>query len=69
MEPLAYRMRPEHLDEVIGQKHLIGKNGILRKCVEHKKLFSMILYGPAGCGKTTLARVIAGFRHFHNPTK
>ena len=59
MEPLAYRMRPEHLDEVIGQKHLIGKNGILRKCVEHKKLFSMILYGPAGCGKTTLARVIA----------
>jgi putative ATPase len=53
MEPLAYRLRPTCLDEVIGQKHLIGENKILRKCVEKKKLFSMILYGPAGCGKTT----------------
>ena len=59
MEPLAYRMRPTCLNEVIGQKHLIGENKILRKCVEKKKLFSMILYGPAGCGKTTLARVLA----------
>ena len=52
-------MRPETLNEVIGQKHLIGENKILRKCVEKRHLFSMILYGPAGCGKTTLARVIA----------
>ncbi|MGN1344453.1 MAG: replication-associated recombination protein A [Traorella sp.] len=59
MEPLAYRMRPTCLNEVIGQKHLIGENQILRKCVEKKQLFSMILYGPAGCGKTTLARVLA----------
>lgn len=59
MEPLAYRMRPTTIDEVIGQKHLIGENKILRKCIENKHLFSMILYGPAGCGKTTLARVLA----------
>lgn len=59
MEPLAYRMRPERLDDIIGQKHLIGENGILRKCIEKRHLFSMILFGPAGCGKTTLARVIA----------
>lgn len=42
MEPLAYRMRPTTLDEVLGQKHLIGENKILRKCVENKRLFSMI---------------------------
>ena len=59
MEPLAFRMRPTCINEVIGQKHLIGENKILRKCVENKRLFSMILHGPAGCGKTTLARVLA----------
>ena len=58
-QPLAYRMRPEKLDEIVGQKHLIGENKILRKCVENKQLFSMIFFGPPGCGKTTLAMVLA----------
>lgn len=58
-QPLAFRMRPETLDDLIGQQHLIGKNGILRKCIEEQLLFSMILYGPPGTGKTTLATVLA----------
>ena len=58
-QPLAYRMRPEKLDEIVGQEHLIGENKILRKCVENKQLFSMIFFGPPGCGKTTLAMVLA----------
>ena len=52
-------MRPEKLDEIVGQEHLIGENKILRKCVENKQLFSMIFFGPPGCGKTTLAMVLA----------
>ena len=47
-EPLAYRMRPQTLDEVIGQQHLIGKHGVLRRCAEEKTLFSMIFYGAPG---------------------
>lgn len=58
-EPLAYRMRPQTLDEVIGQHHLIGKHGVLRRCAEEKTLFSMIFYGAPGMGKTTLAIVLA----------
>ena len=58
-EPLAYRMRPLKLDDVIGQKHLVGPGMILRRCVEEKRLFSMIFYGPPGMGKTTLATVLA----------
>ncbi len=58
-EPLAYRMRPKTLDEIIGQQHLIGEGCILRRCVEEKKLFSMIFYGAPGMGKTTLATVLA----------
>lgn len=57
--PLAERMRPQSLEEVIGQSHLLGKNEILHKIVENKEPVSLILWGPPGSGKTTLARVIA----------
>lgn len=55
MKPLAYRMRPVHYDDVVGQKHLVGKDGVLRKMLESGHLFSFILYGDPGCGKTTIA--------------
>lgn len=58
-EPLAYRMRPNHLDEIIGQQHLIAPGSVLRSCVEKKQLYSMIFYGAPGMGKTTLAVVLA----------
>ena len=58
-EPLAYRLRPETLDEIIGQKHLVGKNGVIRKCINEDTIFSLIFFGPPGIGKTTLAEVIA----------
>ena len=57
--PLAEQMRPTTLDEVIGQSHLLGDGEILRKIVEHKEPVSLILWGPPGSGKTTLARIIA----------
>ncbi|MEG0686697.1 MAG: AAA family ATPase, partial [Erysipelotrichales bacterium] len=55
---LANLIRPEVLDDVIGQKHLVGKYGVLTKMLSSNKILSMILYGPAGCGKTTIARII-----------
>ena len=58
MEPLAILLRPNKLDDVIGQKHLIGENKVIRNLVNNKKLFSMILYGNPGIGKTTLALAI-----------
>ncbi len=57
--PLAERMRPTKLDGVIGQTHLLGDNGILRQIVDKKEPVSLILWGPPGSGKTTLARIIA----------
>lgn len=59
-QPLAYRMRPRHLDEVVGQQHLVGPGKIIRRMVEAKMLSSMILYGPPGTGKTSIASAIAG---------
>lgn len=57
--PLADRMRPKALDTLVGQDHLIGKETLLREAIENDRVFSMILWGPPGCGKTTLAGIIA----------
>lgn len=57
-KPLALKLAPNSIDEVIGQQHLLGKGKVLRNLVENKKLFSMILYGPPGVGKTSIANAI-----------
>lgn len=59
-QPLAYRMRPASLDEVVGQQHLVGPGKIIRRMVDAGMLSSMILYGPPGTGKTSIASAIAG---------
>ncbi|MDO4940998.1 MAG: replication-associated recombination protein A [Erysipelotrichaceae bacterium] len=72
-QPLAFRMRPETIDEVLGQKDLIGENGVIRKCINNDTIFSSIFFGSPGIGKTTLARVIANelkksYRNFNAVT-
>ncbi|MDR1416685.1 MAG: replication-associated recombination protein A [Prevotellaceae bacterium] len=57
--PLAERLRPQTLDDYVGQQHLVGENAVIRRMVEGDKLTSFILWGPPGVGKTTLARIIA----------
>ena len=57
--PLAERMRPRSLDEFIGQTAVVGEDSLVRRAIEQDRIFSMILWGPPGCGKTTLARIVA----------
>jgi len=66
-QPLAERLRPKKLDDYIGQEHLVGEGAVLRKMIESGNLSSLILWGPPGVGKTTLARIIANTleRPFH----
>ena len=60
MQPLAERMRPRTLEDYIGQQHLVGPNGVLRRMITSGRISSFILWGPPGVGKTTLATIIAG---------
>ncbi len=57
--PLALRLRPTKLEEIVGQDHIIGEGTLLYRAIKEDRLVSIILYGPAGCGKTTIARVIS----------
>lgn len=63
-KPLAYRMRPKTIEDIVGQTHLVGPGKIIRRMVEAKMLSSMILYGPPGTGKTSIASAIAGSTHY-----
>ncbi len=60
-EPLAFRMRPKTLDDFVGQEKIVGENGFLRELIKKGKIPSLIFWGPPGCGKTTLAMIIANY--------
>ena len=58
-QPLAYRMRPKSLEEFVGQEHVVGQDKLLYRTIKADRLSSLILWGPPGCGKTSLAKVIS----------
>ncbi len=64
-EPLAVRMRPKNLDDFLGQEHILGREKLLRRLIESDTVSSLILYGPPGCGKTTLALIIRARTQSH----
>ena len=57
--PLADEIRPQTLDEVVGQKHILGEGGLLRRIIEGGNIPNLVFYGPSGTGKTTVANIIA----------
>lgn len=57
-KPLAYRARPKKIEEIVGQDHLLGQNGVIKRMIDNESMFSLILYGPPGIGKTTIAEAI-----------
>ena len=57
--PLADEIRPETLDEVVGQRHILGEGGLLRRIIESEQIPNLVFYGPSGTGKTTVANIIA----------
>jgi putative ATPase len=57
--PLADELRPKSLDDVVGQRHILGKNGLLRRIIEGGEIPNMVFYGPSGIGKTTVAEIVA----------
>ncbi|MDD4803170.1 MAG: replication-associated recombination protein A [Syntrophomonas sp.] len=63
--PLAWRMRPGSLDEIVGQQHIVGPGSPLRRAIEKDTLHSFVLYGPPGTGKTSIAQIIASMTHSH----
>lgn len=63
--PLADRLRPQSLGDIVGQDHLVGEGGALRRMIESGSLSSLILWGPPGCGKTTMARILAKHTDLH----
>ena len=63
--PLADRIRPQTLDDVVGQKHLLGQGKVLRRIIESGTIPNMVFYGPSGVGKTTVASIIARNTNMH----
>ena len=59
MQPLAERLRPQTLDDYIGQSHLVGEGAVMRRMIESGRISSFILWGPPGVGKNTLANIVA----------